>query len=100
MPRNIVPALQASETFPASTWASMRRWPSMRVTGSITRRAMSSFLSCFGLFFSVGLRGRFRGGLDHLDQAVTCDAGHNCAGETQAQLGGGNLDAEARHGRQ
>ena len=47
MPRNMVPELQASEIFPPSSWASMRRWPSMRVTGSTTRRAMSCFLSCF-----------------------------------------------------
>ena len=38
MPRNIVPDAQASATFPPSTCASMRRWPSMRVTGSTTDR--------------------------------------------------------------
>ena len=35
MPRNIVPEAHASVTLPPSTCASMRRWPSIRVTGSI-----------------------------------------------------------------
>ena len=36
IPRTIVPALQASTIFPSFTSASIRRWPSMRVTGSTT----------------------------------------------------------------
>ena len=35
IPRNIVAAAHASVTLPPRTSASMRRWPSMRVTGSI-----------------------------------------------------------------
>ena len=45
IPRNIVPELQASVMTPPSTWASMRRCPSIRVTGSTTIRAMPSSLS-------------------------------------------------------
>ena len=41
MPRNIVDEDQASLTLPPSTSASMRRWPSMRVTGSTTTRLMT-----------------------------------------------------------
>ncbi len=36
IPRNIVPEEYAWVTAPPSTVASMRRWPSMRVTGSMT----------------------------------------------------------------
>ena len=42
IPRNIVPELHASVMKPPSTWASMRRCPSIRVTGSTTIRAMPS----------------------------------------------------------
>ena len=41
-PRTIVPALNASVMTPFSTTASMRRWPSMRVTGSTTMRVIGS----------------------------------------------------------
>jgi len=40
MPRHIVPDDHALVIFPASTWASMRRCPSMRVIGSTTTRAI------------------------------------------------------------
>ena len=38
IPRHIVPLDQALDTFPPSTSTSMRRCPSMRVTGSIVMR--------------------------------------------------------------
>jgi hypothetical protein len=37
-PRHMVPEAQASVTLPPSTSQSMRRWPSMRVMGSMTMR--------------------------------------------------------------
>src|ERR1043165_2763919 len=37
-PRHMVPEAQASVTLPLSTTQSMRRWPSMRVMGSMTMR--------------------------------------------------------------
>ncbi len=43
MPRHMVPLDQASLTAPPSTSTSMRRWPSIRVTGSIV---MSLLMSC------------------------------------------------------
>src|SRR3954454_11418597 len=45
MPRNIWPDDHAFLTMPPSTSASMRRWPSMRVTGSMVIRDMS-LLQC------------------------------------------------------
>ena len=36
MPRHIWPEAQAFVTVPPSTSTSMRRWPSMRVIGSMT----------------------------------------------------------------
>src|SRR3954465_11037619 len=41
MPRNICPDDHALRTTPPSTSASMRRWPSMRVTGSMVIRGIS-----------------------------------------------------------
>ena len=40
-PRTIVPELKASVTMPSFTSTSMRRWPSMRVTGSMTIRLVA-----------------------------------------------------------
>src|SRR3954471_22272991 len=45
MPRNIWPDDHALRTTPPSTSASMRRWPSMRVTGSMVIRDIS-LLQC------------------------------------------------------
>jgi hypothetical protein len=45
MPRHMVPLDQAFDTLPPSTSTSMRRCPSMRVTGSMVMRwLMSEFL--------------------------------------------------------
>ena len=40
MPRKQPPDTQASDTLPLVTSISTRRWPSMRVIGSITERVM------------------------------------------------------------
>ena len=45
MPRHIWPEDQALVTLPPSTWQSMRRWPSMRVIGSMVILATGSLLS-------------------------------------------------------
>jgi hypothetical protein len=49
IPRNIVDEDQASRTAPPSTSASIRRCPSMRVTGSTTTRAITHLLSSASL---------------------------------------------------
>ena len=67
------------------------------VTGSTTRRAMLCLLSFFGSDGAAARR--FRRGFDHLDQAVRRDAGDHGADQSQADLAGGNLDAEAGHRR-
>jgi len=51
---DMVPELQASEIAPPSTWASIRRCPSIRVSGSITIRAISQLPDCGGHGFSGG----------------------------------------------
>src|SRR5579875_521861 len=58
MPRNMVPELHASDTFPPSTCASMRKCPSMRVTGSTTTRAIeTSYIVVLFRLFRQGVFG-------------------------------------------
>src|SRR4051794_21779070 len=63
MPRNIWPDDHAFLTMPPSTSASMRRWPSMRVTGSMVIRDMS-LLQC-----------------ENREQLDDQDVGHQLAGD-------------------
>src|SRR4051812_40432805 len=63
MPRNICPDDHAFLTTPPSTSASMRRWPSMRVTGSMVIRDMS-LLQC-----------------ENREQLDDDDVGHQLAGD-------------------
>src|SRR6266702_3537183 len=87
----MVPALNASVMTPFSTTASTRRWPSMRVTGSTTIRAMSLRLL---LVFRVYFR----------DHAALAYIGHHRMGrdpgqrhkpDARADRVRGALDAEA-----
>ena len=70
MPRNIMPALQASTTWPPSIWTSTRRCPSMRVMGSMATRwppgeggsapllltmGRKTWFCCWGLFWLIAI---------------------------------------------
>src|SRR5450755_341830 len=66
IPRNIVPDAHASVTLPPDTSASIRKWPSIRVTGSILIRVTPTLRSCVRRLRrrrlrDAVLRGRFGG---------------------------------------
>ena len=102
MPRNIVPELQAS-VHPAVTWASIRRCPSIRVTGSTTIRAMASscypfgfrrFGSCSSVVVDLGLI------LSRTMLPTTCTAIAAATAPVShpSDLFRGDIDAEAGYG--
>src|SRR5579864_3940990 len=98
IPRNIVPELQASVTAPLFTSASMRRWPSIRVTGSTTMRAITLLLCLLSQFF-----GRWGGphsvadrAGDAMDNRCTSDRGRY----PNADLPGSDVCSESRNIRQ
>src|SRR5512137_1094925 len=66
-PRHIVPDDQALVTFPPSTSHSIRRWPSIRVTGSIAILLAISLLSSLLAVLGVLRRGQ-HGQILHEDQ--------------------------------
>src|SRR5579875_3695795 len=96
IPRNIVPELHASVTRPPLTSVSMRRWPSMRVTGSITTRAISVHLRRLlrlGFLFNH-LLVLFREVIAHNVADGMCGGGRGDRGNHRpANLPGGHIHA-------
>src|ERR1700734_102494 len=104
MPRNMVPELQASVTRPPLISVSMRRWPSIRVTGSMTTRAISVHLRRLfcSLFFFV--RSAVVAGMEMVADNVADGMG-GCGGgdsgdDGPANLAGGDIHTETGGMRQ
>src|SRR5579875_1234324 len=103
IPRNIVPELHASVTRPPLTSVSMRRWPSMRVTGSITTRAISVHLRRRLLFRLLFEHVLFLPGevvADHMADGVSGGRRSHAGHDGPANLACRHVDAKAGRMRQ